>query len=318
MLVYVYIVIGFIILIKGASFLVEGATSVARKFKVPDLVIGLTIVAFGTSAPELFVNVISSVKGNPALAIGNILGSNIANILLVLGLAALIRPLEVGKGTVWKEIPFLFFTSLLLGFLANDIIFFKNSNSFIGRVDGLVFLGFFILFMIYSFKIAKPSYMSEEVPEKEYSVGKSVFLMFIGLIGLSLGGKFIVDSAIEIARRFGMEDVLIGLTVVAIGTTLPEIATSVVAAYKKKMDIAIGNVVGSNIFNILFVLGISSIIKPIPFYSVENISMLIVILASLLLFVTMFTLKKNKLDRWEGAIFLLLYAGYLAYLIFQR
>ena len=225
---------------------------------------------------------------------------------------------EAGKGTVWKEIPFLFFASLLLGFLANDIIFFKNSASFISRGDGVVFLIFFIFFIIYSFRIAKPSDMPEEVPEKEYTVGRSVFLILIGLVGLSLGGKFIVDSAVEIARRFGMDEVLIGLTVVAIGTTLPEIATSVVAVYKGKMDIAIGNVVGSNIFNILLVLGISSVIRPIPFHSVENVSMLVVILASFLLFVTMFTLKKNKLDRREGVIFLLLYAGYLGYLLFQR
>ena len=164
MQVYIYLVVGFIILIKGAGVLVEGSASIAKKFKVSDIVIGLTIVAFGTSAPELFVNVISSVNGNSAIAIGNILGSNIANVLLVFGLASIIRPLEVGKGTVWKEIPFLLFASLLLGFLANDMIFFKRSSSFLGKGDGAIFLIFFIVFMVYSFRIVQPSDMPEEVP----------------------------------------------------------------------------------------------------------------------------------------------------------
>lgn len=318
MQIYLFLIIGFILLIKGADVLVEGATSLARKFKVSDLVIGLTIVAFGTSAPELFVNISSSIRGNPAIAIGNILGSNIANIFLVLGLAALIRPLGVGRGTVWKEIPFMLFASLLLGLLANDIIFFRADTSSLGRIDGCIFLIFFAGFMIYSFRIAKVSDMPEEVPEIQFTPLKSVIFVLLGLLGLSCGGKVIVDSAVEIARRLGMDEILIGLTIVAIGTTLPEIATSLVAARKGKIDIAVGNVVGSNIFNILLVLAITSGIRPIPFYPAQNISMLVMILASFLLFATMFMGKKNKLDRWEGILFLFFYAGYIGYLIVQR
>jgi cation:H+ antiporter len=316
--VYLILAIGFILLIKGADILVEGASSLARKFNVTDLVIGLTIVAFGTSAPELFVNVISSIKGNSAIAIGNVMGSNVANILLGLGFASLVRPLEVGKGTVWKELPFLLLASLLLGFLANDMLFFKSSFSFIGRIDGVIFLIFFAGFMIYSFCIAGSSDIPEPIPGKSFTAFRSVVFILLGLAGLGLGGKLIVESAVEIAGKLGMDEILVGLTVVAIGTSLPEIVTSIVAARKGKMGIAVGNIVGSNIFNILLVLGISAGIKPVPFYPDENVSMLMVVFTSFILFITMFAGKKNKLDKWEGMVFLFLYSGYLGYLLFNR
>lgn len=315
MLIYLLLIIGFILLVKGADFLVEGASSIARKVKVSDLVIGLTIVAFGTSAPELFVNIVSSIKGNAGIAVGNILGSNIANILLVLGICAIIAPLKVGKGTVWKEIPFCLLAALLLGVLANDFLIDKKTFSELSKSDGLTFLAFFIIFMSYTFSIAKQTGIAGELPEKQFNIRKAIFLVIVGLFGLSFGGKLIVDNAMKIALRFGMSETLIGLTIVAIGTTLPEVATSVVAVYKGKVELAVGNIVGSNIFNIFLVLGVSAVIKPLPFNVTENFSVILMILASFFLFLAMFVGRKRVLDRWVGVIFVILYLGYISFLI---
>jgi len=305
-------------LIKGAGFLVNGASSIARRFNVSDLVIGLTIVAFGTSTPELFVNIFASFKGNTDIAIGNVLGSNIANIFLILGVSAAIYPLTVTKGTVWKEIPFSLLAILVLGVLANDRLIDKSSSSALMRADGLIFLFFFIIFLYYSSSIAKRiEGMEEHVPAKQYGLAKSSLWVMFGLIGLTLGGKWIVDGAVQLATRFGMSQSLVGLTIVAVGTSLPELATSAMAAYKRNVEIAVGNVVGSNIFNIFFVLSASSIIKPLPFKETSNIDIGMVILAELLLFVFMFTGRKRLLDRWEGIVFLLLYAAYIIFLVVQ-
>lgn len=310
------LIIGFILLIKGADFLVEGASSIAGRLKVSDLVIGLTVVAFGTSAPELFVNIIASMKGNTDIAIGNILGSNIVNILLILGVSSIIFPLAVGKGTVWKEIPFSLLAALLVGVLANDQLIDKGSLSVLSKIDGIVFISFFIIFIYYTFGIAKTvEGMEERLPAKQYGLVKSVFLVILGLIGLVLGGKWIVDGAVHLALSLGASQSLIGLTIVAVGTSLPELATSVVAAFKKNAEIAIGNVVGSNIFNIFFVLGISSIIKPLPFQPKANLDIGVTILASFLLFICMFTGRRRLLDRWEGVAFLILYICYVGLLI---
>jgi cation:H+ antiporter len=309
---YVTIIIGFVLLIKGADVLVDGASSVARKFKISDLVIGLTVVSFGTSSPELFVNIIASLKGNADIAIGNILGSNIANILLVLGVSSVIFPLSVTKGTVWKEIPLSLLATLLLGIMANDRIIDNINASALTRIDGLVFISFFIIFIYYSFGIATHiEGMNEHIPQKQYSLMKSILLIGLGLICLTLGGKWIVDSAIHLASAWGVSQSLIGLTIVAVGTSLPELATSAMAAYKRNVEIAVGNVIGSNIFNIFFVLGISSIIKPIPFLNKSNIDIGVLIIANLLLFVYMFTGKKQAIDRWEGIVFIVLYVGYI-------
>jgi len=319
MLQYILLVIGFILLIKGANLLVDGASSVGKKLNISDLVIGLTIVAFGTSSPELFVNIFASIKGNTDIAIGNVLGSNIANIFLILGVSAIIFPLAVGKGTVWKEIPLSLLAALLLGVMANDRLIDKSDNSALTRIDGLVFLAFFIIFMYYSFGIAKRiDGIDGHLPQKEYGLLKSSLLIVAGLACLVVGGNWIVDSAVQIASRLGVSQSLIGLTVVAVGTSLPELATSAVAAYKKNAEIAVGNVIGSNIFNIFFVLGLSSIIKPLPFNPNSNVDIGAVILASLLLFLWMFTGKKRSLDRWEGIIFLILYGGYITFLVFKR
>jgi len=314
-LTYLLFIAGFVLLIKGASFLVDGASAVARRLNVSDLVIGLTVVAFGTSTPELFVNVIASAKGNTGIAIGNVLGSNIANILLILGVSSVIHPLEVTKGTVWKEIPFSLLAALVLGVMANDQLIDQKNFSALSRIDGLILLSFFSIFMYYSYSIAgEIEGVKQHVQMEEKSTVKSLFFVGAGLAALALGGKWIVDGAVVIAKNFGMSESLIGLTIVAVGTSLPELATSATAAYRRNAEIAVGNVIGSNIFNIFFVLGISSIIKPLPFNLKDNLDIGAVILASLLLFLFMFTGKKRSLDRWEGAIFLVLYAVYIIFL----
>ncbi len=316
MLPYILLIIGFLLLIKGADYLVQGASSIARRWNVSDLVIGLTVVAFGTSTPELFVNIIASVQGNTDIAIGNVLGSNIANILLILGVSSVIYPLTVTKGTVWKEIPLSLLAAFLLGLLANDALIDKRDFSALTRIDGLVLLSFFVIFMYYSFSIAKKiEGMEEHVPTKVHGLIKSLLLLMLGLTGLTLGGKWIVDGAVRLALNFGMSQALVGLTIVAVGTSLPELATSAMAAYKKNVEIAVGNVVGSNIFNIFFVLGISSTLKPLPFPTRNNLDIGVVILSSILLFAYMFTGRRRSLDRWEGGVFVVLYVGYLAFLI---
>ncbi|MGD8228146.1 MAG: calcium/sodium antiporter [Desulfobacteraceae bacterium] len=318
MLSYILFIVGFGLLIKGADLLVDGASSIARQFHVSDLVIGLTVVAFGTSTPELFVNIIASVKGNTEIAIGNVIGSNICNLFLILGVSSVIYPLTVTKGTVWKEIPLSLLAALILGILANDHLIDNRIPSALTRIDGLVFLSFFLIFLYYSFSIAKKiEGMEDHLPAKKHGLGKSLLLVILGLIGLSLGGKWIVDGAVHLATRLGMSQSLIGLTIVAVGTSLPELATSAVAAHKKNVEIAVGNVVGSNIFNIFFVLGISSVIKPLPSQMKNNVDIGVVILGSLFLFFAMFTGKRRSLDRWEGITFLALYAGYILFLIIQ-
>ena len=316
MLTYILFVIGFVFLIKGADLLVDGAASIARSMRVSDLVIGLTVVAFGTSTPELSVNIIASFKGNTDIAIGNVLGSNTANIFLILGISSIIYPLGVTKGTVWKEIPFSLLAAVVLVFAANDQILDKAAVSVLTRIDGLIFLCFFTIFIYYTFSIAaRVEGVEEHVPVRQYGWLRSLLLIIAGLAGLTIGGKWIVDGAVIFAKKLGMSESLIGLTIVAVGTSLPELATSAVAAYKKNSEIAVGNVVGSNIFNIFFVLGISATIRPLPFQTQNNVDLGVVILSSLMLFFFMFTGKKHSLDRWEGIVCLILYFGYVAFLI---
>jgi len=313
---YILMISGFVLMIKGASLLVEGASALAKKLSVSELVIGLTVVAFGTSLPELSVNVFASIKGSAGIAVGNILGSNIANILLILGISGIICPLTVTKGTVWKEIPLSLLAVVLLGIMANDKLIDNSELSALTRIDGLILLSFFVIFIYYSFTIAKHIEGVEDLlPTKEYTAKKVITLIVFGLAALTLGGKLVVDNVVYIANALGISQSTIGLTIVAVGTSLPELATSAVAAYKKNSDIAIGNVVGSNIFNIFFILGISSLIRPLSFQSRNNFDIGVVILSSILLFVFMFTGKRHKLDTWEASLFLVIYAGYLCFLI---
>ncbi len=310
---------GLVLLVKGADFLVSGASAIARRLAISDLVIGLTVVAFGTSTPELFVNITASLQGNTGIAIGNVLGSNIANILLILGVSALIFPLAVSRGTVWREIPFSLLAALALGILANDHLVDGLAASDISRSDGLVFLLFFAIFLYYSASIAR----SGSVPDTgattpaAKNIPVSILLVLGGLVGLSLGGKWIVDGAVHLATVLGMSQTLVGLTIVAVGTSLPELATSAMAAYRRNVEIAVGNVVGSCIFNIFFVLGISAVVKPLPFQTAGNLDIGMVILASLILFLAMFTGRRRSLDRWEAGLLLVVYAVYLAFLVYR-
>jgi cation:H+ antiporter len=316
MWVYIFFIIGFIFLIKGADFLVDGASSIARRLNISDLAIGLTVVAFGTSTPELFVNIIASFRGNTDIAIGNVIGSNIANVFLILGVASIIYPLAVTKGTVFKEIPFSLLAAMVLFVAANDQLLDGSRLSGLTRIDGLIFLSFFIIFIYYTFSIATTvAGIEDHVTAKQYGWPLSLLYIALGLIGLTLGGKWIVDGAVAMASNFDMSESLVGLTIVAVGTSLPELATSAVAAYKRNADIAVGNVIGSNIFNIFFVLGISAVIKPLPFQMSNNLDIAVVIFSSLLLLLFMFTGKKRMLDRWEGLLFLLCYLSYIVYLV---
>jgi len=317
MLVYIFFTLGLIFLIKGADFLVDGASSIARRLNISDLVIGLTVVAFGTSTPELFVNIVASIKGNTDIAIGNVVGSNIANVFLILGVSSIIYPLAVTRGTVWKEIPFSLLAAIVLFITANDQLLDGSQLSVLTRIDGLIFLSFFIIFIYYTCSIATPiEGMEAQVTAKQSGWLRSSLYVILGLAGLTLGGKWIVDGAVVLATKFGLSESLVGLTIVAVGTSLPELATSAVAAYKHNADIAVGNVVGSNIFNIFFVLGISAGIKPLPFQPRSNLDIGVVVISSLLLFLFMFTGKKRSLDRWEGLIFLICYGGFVAYHVF--
>lgn len=319
MLPYLLFALGFAILIKGADWLVDGASAIARRFHVSDLVVGLTVVAFGTSTPELFVNVVASAGGNTEIAIGNVLGSTISNIFLILGVSALIYPLSVSKGTVWKEIPFGLLATIVLGLMANDSIIDGGGASRLSRIDGLVLLSFFTIFIYYSFNIAMAvEGMEDHFKGKPRGPVHSIVLVLAGLAALTIGGKWIVDGAVTLATSFGLSEAKVGLTVVAIGTSLPELATSAVAAYKRNVEIAVGNVVGSNIFNLFLVLGISSAIKPLPFQTARNLDLGVVVFSSLLLFFFMFTGKKRSLDRWEGAVFVALYTGYIMILVLSK
>ena len=315
MLTYILFVIGFVLLISGANILVEGSASIAKKLNISSIVIGLTIVAFGTSAPEFIVNIFASVQGNTEIAIGNIMGSNIANILLILGVSSIIYPLATKENTVWKEIPLSLLAAILLGVMVNDTLIDGGTFSGLTRIDGIVFLAFFIIFLYYTFGISKVSGENTDLEIKEMSYMKSSLYVAGGLLGLVFGGKWIVDGAIKIAEGFNVSQSLIGLTVVAIGTSLPELATSAVAAYKKQSDIAIGNVVGSNILNIFWILGFSSVINPLPFSKDSAIDIIMTIVSSLILFLIMFVGKKHTVERWQGVIMIIIYIGYVAYLI---
>ncbi|MFH1404534.1 MAG: calcium/sodium antiporter [Patescibacteria group bacterium] len=311
MVMNVFLLIGgFVLLILGADYLVKGAASIARYFNIRTLVIGLTVVAFGTSAPELVVNLFSALSGSNELAVANILGSNISNILLILGVAALITPLAVHRGTVWKEIPFSLLAAIILVVLGFDVFFGMGAGNYLTRGDGIVLLGFFAIFLYYTFGMSKAEGEHGDRVET-YPIWKSILFALAGLVGLVLGGKFIVDSGVDIARTFGVSEHLIGVTIVAVGTSLPELATAIMAAIRKHVDLAIGGIIGSNIFNIFFVLGVTSIVSPLGFVQSALQDGLVVVAVTFALFLSMFLGKKHHLQRWTGGLFVL---GYIAYI----
>lgn len=307
---------GLIILVKGADWLVEGASALAKKFGISNLAIGLTIVAFGTSAPELVVNSFASFNGSFDIVFGNVIGSNNFNLFLILGIAGIITPLSVQSSTVWKEIPLSFLAIIILFILAND--FFTANSNILSRIDGFFLAIMFGLFLLYVYKQLKTEDLVTSEVQKNYSNLKIWVLIIVGLSILVLGGKIVVNNAILLATTLGVSDKIIGLTIIAAGTSLPELATSVVAAIKKNNDIAVGNIIGSNIFNIFLILSVSSFIRPIEFNTIFNTDLYILAGGTIFLFIAMFTGKRKRLDRWEAALLLATFIGYTSFLIINE
>jgi len=313
------LIIGLGLLVLGADWLVRGASSLAKKMRISALVIGLTVVAFGTSTPELTVSLTSSLQGSSDIALSNVVGSNIANILLILGICALFRTLTVKSTTVWKEIPLAAAGMLLLVVFGNDIFFDNVANNALTRTDGIALLTLFAIFMYYIFGLAKDDRNAKKEAESSsiavYSKWVSAGYVLTGLILLVGGGKMLVDSAVDIASAAGMSEALIGLTIIAIGTSLPELAASLTATLKGQNDIAVGNIIGSNIFNTFWILGISSSVKSIPISNEARVDLLIGLGVAAALFLLMFIGRKQQLTRTEGGLFVMLYIGYTAFLI---
>ena len=318
---------GLILILLGANGLTDGAASVAKRFHIPPIVIGLTIVAFGTSAPELTVSVSSAIKGSADIAIGNVVGSNIFNTLMIVGCTALFAPIVITRNTLRKEIPLCILSSIVLLICANDVFLDKAPENILNRVDGLLLLCFFVIFMGYTFAIAsKPVTMEQQaehpVIEEETEIKslpwwQSILYIIGGLAALIFGGQLFVDGATGIARNLGVSESIIGLTLVAGGTSLPELATSIVAALKKNPEIAIGNVIGSNLFNIFFVLGCSASITPLRLSGITNFDLFTLVGSGILLWLFGLFFAKRTITRIEGGIMILCYVAYTVILIYN-
>lgn len=319
MLDIVFLIGGLALILLGANGLTDGAAAVAKRFHISDLVIGLTIVAFGTSAPELVISTMAALGGSAEMAIGNVVGSNIFNVLAIIGVTAMVMPIKVGEGTMSKEIPLVILCSFVLAFMANDVILDGGSRNIISRIDGLVLLGFFLIFMRYTFAIARSGNAEEEETKiKEMPIWKSALFIAGGLAGLIYGGQLFVDGASGIASSLGVSESIIGLTIVAGGTSLPELATSVTAALKKNPGIAVGNVIGSCLFNIFFVLGVSATISPLSLGGINNVDMVVLVSSAILFWLVGWFFKKRTITRVEGALLVICYIAYTAYLIAQQ
>ena len=301
----IIIIVGVAMVLKGADFLTEGAAALARRVNVPEIVIGLTIVAAGTSAPELFVSLVSALKGTPDLAVGNVVGSNTMNCMLIVGCAAMVAPMTISRSTVKKDIPFAVGASVVLMLLA--------LNGFLGRFDGIVLLAGFVSFMVYSLRQAKNGQDAGATEEKQQNPWMSALFIVLGLVGLVIGSNLFVDHASNLALALGISEGVVGLTVVAGGTSLPELATSVVAARKGQSAIAIGNVIGSNVFNILLILGLTATISPLQIEGITTIDMAVMLISVTL--VWLFSFTRYTVERWEGAALVGGYLVYLAWLI---
>lgn len=326
---YILLLIGFALLVKGADYFVDGSSNIAKKLRIPSLIIGLTIVAFGTSAPEAAVSITASINGQNGMAIGNVIGSNIFNLLMVIGASGIIKPLLVEKSILSREFPFTLLISIILIILSSDILFFNSSINTINRIDGIILLILFIVFLYYlinsAMKNRKESLCDTETSadldmsniksiEKSNTMIKSILISVIGIAAIIFGGNLVVDSASNIASSFGVNDQLIGLTIVSIGTSLPEFVTSIIAATKGESDLALGNVLGSNIFNILFVIGASALISPMTVDPKLIIDGAIMILSTILVY--FYAYRKNDISKFESITLSLLYFGYMGYLIF--
>lgn len=317
---YILLIVGFIILIKGADYFVSGSSKIAKYLKIPPIIIGLTIVAFGTSSPEAAVSISAAINNSDGISVGNIIGSNLLNISLIIGVTALISPLKVEKTTIIKEIPLALLSAFVLFFLTQDVLIDGSEKNVLTRTDGLILIAFFTIFIYYIIGVIlknqdQDNLIIKELETKENSevnIKKASILTIVGLIGVIFGGWLVVEKAKEIAVLWGMNETLVGLTIVAIGTSLPELITSITAALKKESEIALGNIIGSNIFNVFFVLGISSIISPLSIFTNVIIDLLVIIVinATLLIFATT---HKRTINRIEG---FLLSSIYLLYLVF--
>lgn len=313
-LAIILLIFGFVLLVKGADVLVEGASSLAKKFSIAEMTIGLTVVAFGTSAPELIVNIFSSIEGHADFSIGNIIGSNIFNILLALGVAGTIYPITLQRKTVQREIPLVLISTILVFGLVNN---FGLRGANLSRLDGIILILAMILFLYYVTFILKAAF-SQNADIKEYTLFKTIIFLLAGVLGLYFGGKLVVSKAVEIARTFNVSEKLIGLTVLALGTSLPELVTSVVAVKKRRSDLAVGNVLGSNIFNLLLVLGVSSTIKPISYNLIMNFDFIYLIIITFILFIFMYIGRKHKLTRNNSILFIIFYLVYLILIIMRK
>ena len=307
------IIIGFVLLIVGADLLVDGASGIAKKFHIPEIIIGLTIVSIGTSMPELFVSITSALEGHSDMAIGNVIGSNLSNLLLILGLSAMIKPVVFQKETRLYEIPMCLASTLIL-------MIFCNTNAKISRGESAVLLILFCMFILYTIFMAQKESQKNIVEidvkeEKKNSTFKDIIFIILGIIGLKIGGDLAVDNAVVVANYFNLSEKLISLTILAIGTSLPELVTSVTAAVKGNSDIAIGNILGSNIFNILLIIGVSSMIHPITYNMSYNFDISILVISTIILAIFPFIPPKDKMSRANGVIYFLMYLMYLGFLI---
>ena len=317
----ILIVIGFVLLIKGADFLVDGASGIAKRFNIPEIVIGLTIVSIGTSMPELVVSVTSALEGHSDIAIGNVVGSNLANLLLILGVCSVIKPLEFKKETRIFEIPFMIFSTILLFFLSINGTSAELNK--ITRIEGIILLAFCLIFIIYNFIMAKKGVNFDEdtfveihtCENKEISIFQSLFGIVVGIIGLKLGGDLVVDNSVQIARLLEISEKLISLTIVAFSTSLPELITSIAATRKGDTDMAIGNIIGSQIFNILLIIGMSATLMPINYSTSYNSNIMLLIVSSIVLGIFPFVGKKNQMSRGNGALFVFTYFLYLGIIV---
>jgi cation:H+ antiporter len=313
---YVLLILGLLVLIKGADWLVDGASALAKSLGVSTLVIGLSVVALGTSLPELVVNGISAFQGSTGLALGNVIGSNLANTLLILGIAALIFPPKLARSTIWQEIPFSLLAAVAALVLVSDQMIDGSGVSRLTRSDGIILLLFLSIFVYYLAGMAVKG-NAEDEPDagKVMRKSKAFALVFAGIVGLYFGGSWTVQGAVTIAKSLGMSEFLISATVIAIGTSLPELVTSVRAAMAKQSDLAVGNIVGSNIFNIFGILGVTALIRPVDLPKGAFVDLVFLALVSVFLFVALFLGTKHRLGRVEGGIFVALYVGYMAFII---
>ncbi|MDG5473633.1 calcium/sodium antiporter [Jeotgalibacillus sp. ET6] len=316
---YLLLLIGFVLLIKGADYFVKGASSIATALRVSPLLVGLTIVAFGTSSPEATVSMVAAFEGNAGVAIGNVIGSNIFNITFVVGLTAFLFPLKVENETIRKEIPFTLLAGVALLILVSDVFLQSVSGNFITRSDGLVLLLFFAVFLYYIFEVARRDRKKTAgvpVNAEAPSWGKNILFTIAGLAAIIFGGDLVVNGATEIAISLGMSETLVGLTIIAIGTSLPELITSVTAAIKKESEIALGNIVGSNIFNIFFVLGAASVISPLAVDSKIFVDVFVMLILTIVLLV--FSRTNFKIGKVEGSILAVFYILYMIYIIIRN